>query len=328
MILERVNPDTPDVAVQRAIAPWWSRLAPARPVLVGVAEHGHGPGVGVAPWTRTGLVHAATAHGLSLRGVDLSRPGAAPSLHTPLGPITEDLSGHAINLDIPGARRPRRIPSSWFGAHLCLVMPCVFEQHDLLPQQPWMGPVAWAFGALDDHGSTSHLPVPSMPRSPMRGPSIPHRSVIGARLSAQVFASITVVIDAAWWAPVKRGENSAPELVPLGHCVTTGASFPDERWSLACVQEADAWLARRLQLCRGTPEVEIEVAGTARGEAWPRATLPRARGLASQTLHALWSRRPGVDRGPQDRRLPPAVPGPLAKCWQAYSRASAQRSLA
>lgn len=322
--LERVPPDAPERAFERAVAPTWSRLASSRPMLVGVAEHGHGPGVGIAPWTRRGLASAADRHGFRLRGVDLTEPGAVPSLHAPLGDIPEDEPGQALDLDVPGARRPRRVPAGWFGAHLCLLVPCVFEQHHDVRGDLWLGPAAWAFAALDRFCTTDRWPTPELPWALRRGAPVPRRSAIGARLASQVFASTTLVVDAAWWAPVRAGESSAPELLAVGQCLATASERPDETWARQCLAELDPWIARRLHLERGPANHGIEELGDAREDAWPRATPPRARSLASQTLRALWSRQ--APSASSERRLPPAVPGPLARCWHTEPRLASPRS--
>lgn len=326
--LERVPPDAPERAFERAVAPTWSRLASSRTLLVGVAERGHGPGVGIAPWTRRGVVQTAERHGLRLQGFDLTAPGAVPSLHAPLGDIPEHEAGHALDLDLPGARRPRRVPVGWFGAHLCLLVPCVFEHHHDVRGDLWLGPAAWAFAALDRFCTTERWPTPELPLALRRGAPVPRRSVLGARLASQVFASTTLVVDAAWWAPVRPSEASAPELLPVGQCLATASEAPDEAWAQRCLAQFDPWIARRLQLERVTasdPGDMIEELGDGREDVWPRATPPRARSLAAQTLRALWSRP--VPPSASERRLPPAVPGPLARCWHGEPRLAGPRSL-
>lgn len=317
--LERVLPDTPDAAVERAVGPLWNQLATRRPLLIGVSEVANGPGVGIAPWTRAGLSRAATRHHLTARGVALRSTPRGLTASAALGDLEDDASGPSVSLDLPGTRRPRRIPTRWFGAHLCLVVPCVFIQQDG-PFGAWLGPAAEAFASLDRCCTVSHLPPPGLLTS-SRGSTtiVPTASLNGARLAAHVFASTTLVIDAAWWAPVHRGDGCAPELNPLGLCLATGVPHPDERWTQGCVQALDLWLTGQLQ------DTVIEAVGSAAGDPWHRVSLPRARNPLRQTVRALWGR--AGTGAPAERRLPPAIPGPLAKCWHGYPRSHALRGV-
>lgn len=138
---------------------------------------------------------------------------------------------------------------------------------------------------------------------------------------ATVFASVTIVIDGAWWADMSAESGAARSLLPLGRILSVHTDHPDPAWTRTLTQTFDPWLAHRLGVSsRGAGlDHAIRAVGPGRQARWPRATVARgypsgARGLAGRALEALWS--PQAQR----TRLGPAVPGDLGRVWSTWPR--------
>ncbi len=269
------------------------------------------PGLTVAPWVLDGIRQAADRCGLEWSWTHLGPADAnGPSRRFhPERYRDREEEGRILELELPGARRPRRIPRSWIGRHLCLVVPCL---HRRGPGGELAGPLELALERL---GRTCALPGD---REPAR---------VGARLAGHAFASTTIVVDASWWAPLQSDADAVPVLLSTERCLSTGVSSPHPRWARDVMLDVDRWLAHKLQLAHGPAPTGLQMMGDGASEPWPDgAPYVKARrpgGLANQALEALWSagrRRAGATRG----RLPPSAPGPLGRSWTGYveSRAS------
>lgn len=309
--VEHIDPQKPAHAASAAVSGTFEQLAPARGMLVGVAGWGDGPAVAVAPWVLEGIRRASTQYGLKTRTIDLGPTEAHAGQRrriTAAGLTLEESEGRPLSLELPGARRPRRIPRPWFGQHLCLVVPCAHVRRTRGRDESWMGPVAAAFTALDRACRPAGLRMDA--------------PVTGARLAAQVFASTTVVLDGSWWAPLQADDTSPPTVISLDRCLALSSKSPSEAWNREALAAMDDWLAGLLRITGAAPGrlPSVESRGSAARRPWPRAPKLHAktgRGLAGQAIEALWSLQPGRRRS--DRRaLPPNVPGPLARSWHDY----------
>jgi hypothetical protein len=313
VVVEGIDPSRPNHSAVAAAAGAFGRLSPTRPLLVAVAGWGDAPAVAVTPWVLAGVRRAASDHGLGASAVDL----ASASMHgsqrrriTAAGLPLEPSDGRPVQLEIPGTRRPRRIPRPWIGQHLCLVVPCVHRRGGQPGDAGWVGPIAAGFAALDHACAPAGM----------------HRdsAVAGARLAAQVFASTTLVVDASWWAPLHASDAGPPFVLGLDRCLVLSSEVPSEAWNLSVLDCFDGWLATRLQIDGASPRADstMTVRGSAAALAWPRAPrrTEKPRGLAGQAIQALWSASRGRPRvaGPE-RALLPNVPGPLARWWYDYS---------
>jgi hypothetical protein len=207
-----------------------------------------------------------------------------------------------VRTDLPGARRARALPSEWFGRHLCLVVPCAALDPGTKKS---VGPLAAALRALDRH---------------IGGPRNRESARVAARMLSTVFASVTVVIDGAWWADLSAESGTARSLIPLGRVLTLHADHPDPAWARTMQQTFDPWLAHRLGLSRRGAGLDHAIRGIGNGgnARWPRARVSegphRERGLAGRALEALW--KPGAKKP----RLGPAVPGDLGRVWSNWPR--------
>lgn len=286
-------------------------------MLVAVVSRGQGPGVDVSPWILGGLHHALDTCGLTGVAVELSPATTHRRLGLGRFELEDDSTPEgAIGLDVPGARRPRRIPSAWFGRHLCVVVPCTFV-HERRRTDRWTGPVATAWSAIDHACGGSPGRLEAIVPRPLHG-GVVESTIVGARIAASVFASVTLVVDASWWAPVAADATSPPELLALDRCLCLASPVPDERWAMRTIERADAWIASRLRLedaAGARAHDDVHVVGSAADRAWPRASFGRPLGLAEQAMEALWAIGGKRASAPAVRRLPPAVPGPLARHW-------------
>jgi len=288
--IELVDPRRPDRAAQAALRAPFEALAPTRPLHVLELGWNAGPGTEVAPWTLSGIEAAARSADLV---VDRERMSMAED------PAPRRDTG--IRTDLPGARRARALPSEWFGKHLCLALPCAALDPGSSTQT---GPLVAALRTLDRHiGGPRHRESPR----------------VAARMLSTVFASVTVVVDGAWWADLSAESGSARSLLPLGRVLTIHADRPDPAWARTLQQTFDPWLAHRLGLSARGAGLDHAIRGVGGGgqARWPRArptTSVRPRGLANRALEALW--KPETPKA----RLGPAVPGDLGRVWSNWPR--------
>lgn len=289
--IELVDPRRPDRAARTALHPAFEALAPSRSLQVLELGWNAGPGTQVAPWTLSGIEAVAGEASLDVVHERLGM-GDEP------GPRREQ----GVRTDLPGARRARALPSEWFGRHLCLVVPCAALDPGTKKS---VGPLAAALRALDRH---------------IGGPRNRESARVAARMLSTVFASVTVVIDGAWWADLSAESGTARSLIPLGRVLTLHADHPDPAWARTMQQTFDPWLAHRLGLSRRGAGLDHAIRGIGNGgnARWPRARVSegphRERGLAGRALEALW--KPGAKKP----RLGPAVPGDLGRVWSNWPR--------
>ncbi|MEM6289999.1 MAG: hypothetical protein AAGA54_02005 [Myxococcota bacterium] len=284
--IELVDPRRPDRAVASALTPVFGTLAPSRTLHALDLRWTDGPGTCAAPWTLAGIGAAAEAASLCIEWETLALGDEQPP------------RPHGVPTDLPGARRARTLPRRWFGRHLCLVVPCA----SLDPaSNRAVGPVTAALQALDRHTG---------------GPRRRESPRVAARMLATVFASVTVVVDGAWWADLSPASSAARSLVALDRCFVASVARPSAAWTRLLQQTFDPWLAHRLRLGGRGRGLEHAVRGSGPGEhaTWPRAhaTTP-GRPRAGRALEALW--RPTKAQ----RRLGPAVPGDLARLWSQWT---------
>lgn len=312
--VETIRADDPSAGVASALDPAFAVLPPARELLVAVVDFGEGPGVSVSPWALAGVVRAARHHGLSATGHDLGpRPvnGGLERRSVAAGLPLREEDPRPIQLEVPGGRRPRRIPHGWFGRHLCLVVPCVHRRIGTGRGASWIGPVASAWARFDRACS---------------GPEVKDASSIGARLAAQVFASTTVLIDASWWGSMGEDETSPAELLAVQRALCLSTPTPDEGFARRTVEAPDDWLAAKLGVATHRTDTRaLQVRGSGRDD-WPRAPKlgqpGRGPGLAGQAVEALWKRGRRPRPAPIGRSLTATVPGPLARAWNGHGESA------
>lgn len=291
--IELVDPRRPDRAAFRALRAAFDGLAPSRPLHLLELSWNAGPGTQPAPWTIAGIESAAEHASIAVQRQSLSM-GEGASARREAG----------IRTRLPGARRARTLPAEWFGRHLCLVVPCAALDPG---SSRGVGPLAAALHALDRH---------------VGGPRNRESARVAARMLSTVFASVTVVIDGAWWADLCADSGAARSLTPMGRVLAMHVDHPDPAWTRTLQQTFDPWLACRLGLnSRGAGlDHAIRGAGAGRSARWPRPNAqphPGGRRLADRALEALWK--------PQPRsRLGPAVPGDLGRLWSTWSRSGGQ----
>jgi hypothetical protein len=262
-------------------------LAPARSLHLLDLGWNAGPGTHVAPWTLQGIRDAADSAGLALEREHLDM-SAAPRREP------------GVRTDLPGARRSRVLPNAWFGRHLCLALPCAALDPGASTS---VGPLSSALLALDRH---------------VGGPRNRESATVAARMLATVFASITVVVDGAWWADVAADSGCARSLQPLDRIFAVHVDRPDPTWASTLHKTFDPWLAHRLGLSPRGAGLDHAIRGSGEGNLrWPRITPSSARrpsrGLAGRALEALW--KPQTPRA----RLGPAVPGELGRIWSTWT---------
>lgn len=305
---EHIDPAHPSGAASSAVGRAFALLPPARELLIAVVTWGDRPGVGVANWTLEGVRSAADHAGLRWQVVDMT--AVDPPATRKLAWDGVDASGRCINLDVAGGRRPRRIPTSWIGKHLCLVTPCLhLRERRRGRNDTWTGPTRAALATLARSCAQTGDQEPPE---------------VGARLAASIFASMTIVVDATWWGVLDPEEGIPAELVELNRCLALSSAPPSEAWGLDAPAEVDAWIERRLQVgptSRGRA-LDIELTGSGVTKPWPKAPAPLVkrprRGLAGQAMESLWTagrRRMAHEHG---GRLPPSAPGTLARQWVSF----------
>lgn len=280
-----------------------------RSLLLVVVRWGAHPGLRPSPWVLDGVASAVGDAGLDAQALHLGEHGIADPVTarlTAAGIRPAPSHGDAIAIRPPGSRRPLRIPRAWLGRSLCLVLPCVHRRQGDEREPTWCGPIGTALVELvAGWGDTGT-------RDPVDR---------AARCVAESFAHISVVIDGSWWAPLSDHDGGAPLLLAPERALGLRLASPVTAEHALDARLADTWLGVQLGLpLRCRPGEAPRVVGPAARTPWPR--LPRARasarprGLADQTLGALWRRA----EGPRARRaaLPPAVPGTLARLWDEY----------
>jgi hypothetical protein len=329
VLVHDVDPDAPREATRHALSSAFAQLPPARSVLAAVVGWGDGPGLEPAPWTLDGVLSAGEDADVRVRFESLG-PYEPTATHRWLraNAATQDDDRRPIILDVPGARRPRRVPRAWIGRHLCLVVPCVHVGRRTLGRATsWVGPFGAAFEALALATRGARAPRGESHRDGML-------ALVGRRVAAQVFASTTILVDASWWAPLhhegnpRRGTAIPPatsHLVALERCLVMSTTSPGEHWSGEPLS-VDAWLGARMGMAGGATRHGGETprwVGPAAARRWPTQTSgwfedgarpSRVAAVADRALEALW-RLGDRGRARGAARLPPAVPGPLARHW-------------
>lgn len=310
--LEPIRAACPEQAAAAGVAPYFAALSPARELLVAAVSWAQSPALTVAPWTRVGVERAAHDHGLRTTSIGLE--AGAQSSHgrgrrRSLLERSELIQDADLSVELPGVRHPRRIPSAWVGRHLCLLAPCIHTQGDTKkaartrskdPQ--WHGPVAQALCALDQ----ACTPNPA------------GELAAGLGLAASVFASVTIVVDGSFWAPLQ--DHAARCIVPLGLCLCVGADTPSLGWLRETLARWDPWVAHKLGFtvaARGrdldhSPNDPVDFC-------WPRipGDLKRpAPQRNASTIKALWKSAPAP---PTRAKLGPALPGELGRIWRTWS---------
>lgn len=295
----------------------------ARSLVLAVARFGAHAGLRPSPWVLDGVLHAIDEAGLRARALCLHEGGVADPITTQLttrGVEPLDPRDAPVTVRIPGSRQGLRIPRELLGGSLCLVLPCVHRQLPGKDGPAWRGPIGEGLASLAaalGSGSSTRDPVEAITRT-----------------LAELFAHVSVVIDAGWWAPLSGEGEAAPLLLAPER--TLGLRLPSPVVGDAAVdpQLADAWLGAQLGLpLRRRPSEAPRVVGPAAHSPWPKlprtaprdpspagswwtASLAAAAPRAPAALAALW--RPGERPTPRRAALPPAVPGPLARLWDEY----------
>lgn len=281
----------------------------ARPLLVVVARWGAHPGLRPSPWSLDGVMHAIEEGGLRARALHVGERGATDPVTAQLaarGVAALEPRGPTVSVRPAGSRHALRVPAEVIGNNLCLVLPCVHHQHPSKDGPAWRGPIGAGLVALASAWGGSWA------RDPVDG---------AARVMAELFAHVSVVIDGSWWAPLDASDDAAPLLLSPERALGLRLASPVTGPSAVDPQLADAWLGAKLGLPQRRRQGDtIHAEGSAAHSPWPQLprTAPRETGLANQALGALWRR---VERpAPRRTALPPAVPGPLAELWSAYGR--------
>lgn len=308
----------PTRAAHQTAAAVLSDAPRSRPLLLAVTSLGAHPGLRPSPWVLDGVLRAIEHDRFDGRSLLLGERdelgGVADRLAAAgLPPATDDRS--ALGLRPPGSHRELRIPRSWVGSDLCLVVPCLHRQLPRRSGRPtWRGPVALALLAL-----AGRLGVTAGPGS----------LELVTRTLSELFAHISVVVDASWWAPLSSEDEGAPVLLAPERAL--GLRLPSSVSSSAAIdpRHADGWLGHQLGLVARPSGDAPVLEGPAAKTPWPklsRRPAPATRqrpGLAGQAVSALWRR---TDRGPARRSaLPPAAPGALAELWHEYERGARPR---
>lgn len=281
-----------------------------RPLLVAVVRWGAHAGLRPSPWSLDGVLHAIEEGGLRAQALHLGERGASDPVSAQLaarGVASRPEGGPTVSVRAMGSRQALRVPTEVIGSNLCLVLPCVHHQRPGKDGPVWRGPIGAGLAALAAAWGASWT------RDPVDG---------AARLMAEVFAHVCVVIDGSWWAPLDANDEAAPLLLSPERALGLRLASPVTGPAAIDPQVADAWLGSKLGLpLRRRHGETIRVVGPAARTPWPQLprTTPRETGLSTRALGALWRRaeRPG----PRRAALPPAVPGPLARLWEEYARA-------
>jgi hypothetical protein len=288
-----------------------------RPLTLAVIRWGAHAGLRPSPWVLDGVLHAIEELGLRGQALHVGERGAADPITARLaarGLPPLDARAPTLTLHAPGSRQGLRVPRPALGGSLCLVVPCVHRQHPGKEGPAWRGPLGEGLAALASAwgGSWARDPVDA-----------------AARALAELFAHVSVVIDASWWAPLAADDDAAPLLLAPERALGLRLPSPVVGPAALDPQLCDAWLGAQLGLPQRRRFAEApRVVGPAARTPWPRlprtpAREPAAGGTwaaprAPAALGALWRRaqRPA----PRRAALPPAVPGSLARLWDEYER--------
>ncbi len=295
-------------AARQAAAAVLADAPRGRPSIVVVARWGSHPGLCPSPWSLQGTLAALQDTGLTGHGVVLGERGAAD-------PLTMRLATHGLRpppddegtiaLRPAGSSRPLRIPRSWLGRNLCLVLPCIHRRIEAKrgSTPTWQGPVSMALDELVTRWA---------------GASFRDATAAMGRTLMDAFAHVSVVIDGSWWAPLASDHSAAPLLLAPERVLGLRLASPVTMGTSLDARQLDAWLGAQLGLPLRRPTEAVRVEGTAARTPWPTLprSTPRAPGLAGKAVGALWRR---ADRSaPRTLALPPAVPGALAALWDEY----------
>jgi len=296
----------------------------ARPLVLAVGRWGAHAGLRPSPWVLDGVLHAIEEAGLRGTSLLLGERSSIDPIAIRLatrGIEPLDPRGPTVTVRPPGSRHGLRVPREALGGSLCLVLPCVHRQLAAKDGPAWRGPIGEGLAALAAafNGSWARDPVEA-----------------AARGLAELFAHVSVVIDAGWWAPLSSEGEAAPLLLAPERALGLRLPSPVTGNAALDPQLTDAWLGTQLGLPQRRRSTEApRVVGPAATTPWPKLprTAPRDAGpsaswwtapvtaaatRAPAALGALWRR---TER-PTPRRvaLPPAVPGPLARLWDEYER--------
>ncbi|MEM7157184.1 MAG: hypothetical protein AAF799_30305 [Myxococcota bacterium] len=303
----------PSLAAQQIATAALGDAPRARPLVLVVASWGAHPGLRPSPWVLDGVMQAiddGTLNGHSFVLGDDEGPDSLSARLSARGlPPSPARGADTITLHPAGSRRTLRIPRAWVGANLCLVLPCLHREQPAKQGPRWRGPVGQAllqlvseWGAVRARDSIQQA----------------------AHCIAELFAHVSVIIDASWWAPLSADDEGAPFLLAPERTLGLRLTAPVSSDVAIDPQLADAWIGRQLGLNlrrRGEPP---RVVGPAARTPWPklpRSPAPRRKpGLAGQAVAALWQRTDA--KGSRRGALPPAVPGSLAELWDDYESGS------
>ncbi|MCH9685936.1 MAG: hypothetical protein K0V04_31165 [Deltaproteobacteria bacterium] len=297
----------PTAAAREAAHAVFADAPRGRPSLVMIASWGAHPGLRPSPWAVEGVLQALSDAGLRGHGDVLGEARLTDPLHTRLAAHDYDpvAAQELIALHPARSRRALRIPRAWLGRNLCLVLPCIHRQRERTTPADWSGPIGSALIQLATRcgGASVRDPMGTMTRT-----------------IADVFAHVSVVIDASWWAPLQPAEEAAPVLLSPERVLSLQLASPVTTEASIDPRQLDTWLGAQLGLPLRRPSSGPRAEGSAARTPWPKLprAMPRAQGLAGKSVAGLW-RRPG--RAPtRATALPPAVPGGLAKLWDEYER--------
>ncbi|MCX4247499.1 hypothetical protein [Paraliomyxa miuraensis] len=278
-----------------------------RPLVLAVVRWGAHPGLHPSPWCLDGVVHAIEEAGLQAGAVQRGDRGATDPLAVQLAtrrisPLDED--GPSVTVCLPGSRHGVRVPRALVGHSLCLVVPCVHHQRTSERGPSWRGPIGAGLVSLTSSWGAS-----------------PTRSAVerAARCASEVFAHVSVVIDAGWWAFLSSREEASPLLLTPERMLGLRLASPITGSNAIDPRHADAWLGLQLGLpMRRRPAESPTVLGPAAHTPWPKLPRPALRGpnRAREGFAALW--RPTEPSRSRRVALPPAVPGSLAHLWDEY----------
>src|SRR5690606_36696605 len=281
-----------------------------RPLLLAVIRWGAHPGLRPSPWCLDGVLQAVEDSGLRAQAIHRGEQRATDPLSARLaarGVTPLDEHGPALGLRPAGSRLPLRVPRALLGHDLCLVLPCVHHHRPGKHGPAWRGPVGAGLVALVSAwgGTWSRDSVDR-----------------AARCVTELFAHVSVVIDASWWAPLAHEDEAPPLLLSPERALGLRLASPVTGEAAVDPRQADAWLGTQLGLpLRRRPGEAPRVVGPAARTPWPKLPRPAAQGATragpSELLSsasaprkpdgfgALWRR---ADRTPSRRvALPPAV---------------------
>ncbi len=296
---ERIDPEHPQQASANAVARAFAQLTPARDMLVFACNEGPAlrPGSWVTPWVLRGIEEAAAACNLTTRTYVAGQLTSAARRVFPHAWPLHAMAPHLM-IELRAAGRRARVPKAWLGCHACVVVPYVYvsERNSWL-RATTLDPMQRALrqmAALCDLALT---------------PSVTNDAL---ELLHTCFASLTLVVDATFFAQVSRTTERTPEAVhPVARCLSWSVSTPTPHNLSDNLAFAELFAGRR----------------TAHGFSWhgrarhdPLPALPPApRQHPARVLRALWT----------DDRLAGAAPlisGELGRLWATHAHRGAEAS--